>query len=151
MILISILWYEGLQIKLACYKILNIKHGIHLDVFAQTGNGTPRSTAASREGHVSKAKTTTSCKTWTLPFFSWTVYSGYFHTLLQRLSFKVKINIYIYFKWLWLRYSNTAFVYTENNIIPFYLLGSTMDNTHFTTINNWSHHQSLKWKSNYYI
>lgn len=38
MILISILWYERLQIKLACYKTLNIKHWIHLDMFAQTGN-----------------------------------------------------------------------------------------------------------------
>lgn len=37
-ILISILWYERLQIKLACYKILNIKHRIHLDMFAQPGS-----------------------------------------------------------------------------------------------------------------
>lgn len=39
MILISIPWYEGLQIKLACYKIFNIKRWIHLDVFAVMDNG----------------------------------------------------------------------------------------------------------------
>lgn len=39
MILISIPWYEGLQIKLARYKIFNIKRWIHLDVFAVMDNG----------------------------------------------------------------------------------------------------------------
>lgn len=33
MILISIPWYDGLQIKLAYYKIFNIKCWIHLDMF----------------------------------------------------------------------------------------------------------------------
>lgn len=95
MILISILWYEGLQIKLACYKILNIKHWIHLDMFAQTSSIRLQNTVAYGRD-ASKARLKQFLKLWTLLFFTCMVYCGYFHILLQNLSFKAK-KIYLYF------------------------------------------------------
>lgn len=94
MILISIQWYEGLQIKLACYKILNIKHWIHLDMYAQTSSIRLQNTVAYGR-HASKARLKQFLKLWTFIFFTCMVYCSYFRTLLQNLSFKAK-KIYLY-------------------------------------------------------